>query len=169
MQQFKHLLLFIYFISGFTAAAQSDVAVPLYEDFASFQKSVLQPESNQVRLINFWATWCKPCVKELPYFQQLHEKYPELPMVLVSLDKKADAKGRIARFLAQRNITIPVVVLADSRANDWIDKVSPEWSGSIPATLVYNRGDQKFFETDFESMEAIEATIDIQSLIKNKQ
>ena len=81
MQQFKHLLLFVYFISGFTAAAQSDVAVPLYEDFASFQKSVLQPESNQVRLINFWATWCKPCVKELPYFQQLHEKYPELPMV----------------------------------------------------------------------------------------
>ena len=89
-------------------------------------------------------------------------------MVLVSLDKKADANGRIARFLAQRKITIPVVVLADGRANDWIDKVSPDWSGSIPATLVFNRGEKFFFETDFESMEAIEAAIDIQSLIKNK-
>ncbi|MBP6398840.1 MAG: TlpA family protein disulfide reductase [Saprospiraceae bacterium] len=169
MQRFKQLQLIIYFIWGWTAAAQSDVAVPLYEDFASFQKVVLQVETNQVKLINFWATWCKPCVKELPYFQQLHEKYPELPMVLVSLDKKADANGRIARFLAQRNITIPVVVLADGRANDWIDKISPEWSGSIPATLVYNRADKFFFETDFDSMEAIETTIDIQSLIKNKQ
>lgn len=168
MQRFKLIFLLVSFAWVLPAWSQEDVAVPLYEDFAAFQKALLQPGDDQVKLINFWATWCKPCVKELPYFQQLHEKYPDLPMVLVSLDKKSDASGRIARFLAQRKITIPVVVLADGRANEWIDQVNPEWSGAIPATLVFNKGQRMFYETDFESMQAIEDKIDIQSLLKNK-
>lgn len=169
MLRFKHLFLLVGFFWVLTLHAQTKASVPLYEDFAVFQKAELEVGEQTVKLINFWATWCKPCVKELPYFQQLHEKYPELPMLLVSLDKKSDAEGRIASFLAQRNITIPVVVLADGRANDWIDQVAPEWSGSIPATLILNRGSKSFYETDFDSMQAIEEKIDIQSLLKNKQ
>ena len=150
-------------------AAQSSEPLPVYDRFDDFAAEKLEVAKGEVRLINFWATWCKPCVKELPYFQQLHEKYPDLPMLLVSLDKKTDADSKIGEFLGKRGITIPCVVLADGRANDWIDKVSTEWSGSIPATLIVTSEGRYFYETDFESMEAIEAKTQIYSLIKNNK
>lgn len=147
---------------------QTGQAVPVYDAFDAFAAKELKSPEKGVRLVNFWATWCKPCVKELPYFQQLHDKYPHLSMLLVSLDKKSDAEGRIADFLAKRGITIPVVVLADSKANDWIDKISPDWSGSIPATLLVTPGGTSFFETDFESLQDIEAKTQIISHLQNK-
>lgn len=167
MQPFKLIALFFLFALGMEGIAQNGAVVKVYETFDDFQQKELKLSDRGVKLVNFWATWCKPCVKELPYFQQLHEKYPDLPMLLVSLDKKADASEKIPSFLAKKGITIATVLLADGRANDWIDKVSPLWSGSIPATLVVTEDEPVFFETDFESMEALMETTQIISYLKN--
>ena len=76
MQRFKHLHFLIYFIWGLTATAQSDVAVPLYEDFASFQKVVLHDETNQVKLINFWATCVSHVSRSCPIFNNSMRNIP---------------------------------------------------------------------------------------------
>ena len=167
MQPFKLIVLFFLFVFGKEGYAQNSESIKVYDSFDDFQKMELMLKDRKLKLVNFWATWCKPCVKELPYFQQLHEKYPDLPMLLVSLDKKADASEKIPSFLANRGITIETVLLADSRANDWIDKVSPLWSGSIPATLLITEEEPAFFETDFESLEALIETTQIISYLKN--
>ncbi|MFN8318043.1 MAG: TlpA disulfide reductase family protein [Saprospiraceae bacterium] len=167
MQPFKLIALFILLAFGKEGNTQNSEPIKVYDSFDDFQQSELKLVDRGVKLVNFWATWCKPCVKELPYFQQLHEKYPDLPMLLVSLDKKADASEKIASFLAKRGITISTVLLADTRANDWIDKVSPLWSGSIPATLLVTEAEPVFFETDFESLETLMETTQIISYLKN--
>lgn len=168
MPLFKAILWILLWLPFTRMAGQRTQSVPVYDSFDAFAAKELQAPEKGVRLVNFWATWCKPCVKELPYFQQLHDKYPNLSMLLVSLDKKSDAESRIADFLTKRGINIEVVVLADGRANDWIDKISPDWSGSIPATLLLTPYGTSFFETDFESLQDIEEKTQIISHLQNK-
>jgi thiol-disulfide isomerase/thioredoxin len=91
-------------------------------------------------VINFWATWCVPCVEELPYFQQLYANYKDqkVKLILVSLDFDRDLSKKVIPFVEKREIKADVWVLTNYMRNmEWIDKVSPEWGGSIPATLMY--------------------------------
>ena len=99
------------------------------------------------------ATWCKPCVQELPYFEALHQNKSKLPLkvILVSIDRKSDIESRLQPFLAKREMTTEVFLLADGRAHEWIDKVDPSWSGSIPATVLLKKGKKEFYEKEFDS------------------
>jgi thiol-disulfide isomerase/thioredoxin len=123
----------------------------VFKDFNDLQKNFIDLKSNKIKVINFWATWCKPCVRELPYFQSLSIKEgKDFDFYLVSLDKPADAV-KVSEFLSKKQITITSSLLADSNSNEWINKVSEEWSGSIPATLVMTNDKSYFFEKEFES------------------
>lgn len=101
-------------------------------------------------VVNFWATWCGPCIKELPEFDALADKYKDQPVkvILVSLDFKKDYPEKIEKFIKKKNLTHEVVWLNETKANEFIPKIADEWQGSIPATMLYfkKRSYKKFFE-----------------------
>ena len=101
-------------------------------------------------VVNFWATWCSPCVKEIGYFEELHRESGDsrIRVVLVSLDFPNQLESRVIPFLGEKNITAPVMLMTDLRYNEWIDQVDPGWSGAIPATLIYNQDKRVFLEKE---------------------
>ncbi|MBQ4820433.1 TlpA family protein disulfide reductase [Aquimarina sp. MMG016] len=129
--------------------ASKGVEIPMY-DFESF-KPLLNINDGKTRIINFWATWCKPCVAELPYFELINSRYPkdEVEVILVSLDLPKHVESKLIPFIQRQNIQSRVLLLDDPDANSWIPKVNSEWSGSIPATIIYKGGTSNFYERSF--------------------
>ena len=115
-------------------------------------KPLLHVDNDTTYVVNFWATWCVPCVKELPYFIQLDSIHSNDPfrLVLVSLDFKKDYLRKLQPFARERGIDDKVLVLEDNRSNYWIDDIDPSWGGSIPATLVFRGQKRAFYERTFE-------------------
>jgi len=116
-------------------------------------------------VINFWATWCSPCVKEIGYFEDLHSEQASsgVRVILVSLDFPNQIESRVIPFLQEKNITAPVMLMTDLRYNEWIDRVDPGWSGAIPATLIYKNEHRVFLEKELTHEELLEQVI----LIRN--
>lgn len=123
-------------------------------DFAGLEP-MLQTDSDTTYVVNFWATWCAPCIKELPYFQKIHEKFSgaKVKVVLVSLDFEKQIESRLVPFLEKNKLKPDVIVLSDPASNTWINKVDPSWSGAIPATLFINKSGKRFFEKEFTYQE----------------
>lgn len=121
-------------------------------DFKSFEK-MMNRESDTIFVYNFWATWCKPCVEELPNFEKLTENYKNKPVkvVLVSLDFKSQYERKVIPFVEKNNLKSEVILLDAPNYNDWLDKVSLKWSGAIPATLVVHTksNSNNFYEKQF--------------------
>jgi len=122
-------------------------------DFINYDglELLLNKNDDKTYVINFWATWCKPCVEELPAFQKLHKTYKNknVEVILVSLDFKNQVETRLIPFIKKHNLLPKVVLMTDPDQNKWIPKVSPEWSGAIPATFIYNQNTRAFFEQSF--------------------
>ena len=100
--------------------------------------SLLHNNTDTTLAINFWATWCKPCVTELPYFEELNQKHSskKIKIILVSLDFKRELGTRVKPFVTKNNISSQVLLLDEPDYNSWIDKVDSTWSGAIPATII---------------------------------
>jgi thiol-disulfide isomerase/thioredoxin len=115
-------------------------------------------EEDVTYVVNFWATWCAPCVKELPHFEQLQAENEDIKVILVSLDFANMKASRLIPFIEKRQIQSEVIHFVEKDPNYWIPKISPKWSGSIPATLILNgkKGVNEFFETTFESTKELE-------------
>ncbi|WP_170106680.1 redoxin domain-containing protein [Christiangramia gaetbulicola] len=126
--------------------------IPVYEKFEDLEP-LLNIENDTTYVLNFWATWCKPCIKELPHFKELDSIYKKekMKIVLVSLDFPKDVDTKLVEYAKENQIEDKVVVLLDGKYNNWIDKVSPEWSGAIPATYIYNRERNELFQGAFEN------------------
>jgi thiol-disulfide isomerase/thioredoxin len=154
---------FFWIINSFSQSITIPKPLKVYEKegikIKSFNFDGLQPYLNQkndtVYVINFWATWCVPCVKELPYFEKLNQKYKngKFKMILVSLDFPKMIESRVIPFIKNKNLQAEVVVLNDPDANTWIEKVAKEWSGAIPATIIYKNDKRKFYEQSFTEEE----------------
>lgn len=117
---------------------------------------LLYSRSNKVYLINFWAMWCVPCVKELPYIQKFAKNHPEIEVLLISMDFPEDIETKLKPFLKKGKITSEVILLDDPNSNTWIDKIDPNWSGAIPFTILSNKNKRAFYERSFESLEDLE-------------
>jgi thiol-disulfide isomerase/thioredoxin len=128
--------------------------VPVYDNYAALQKTVLNDE-NSIYVVNFWATWCAPCVKELPYFEKLNTENKKVKVVLVSLDFKEQFESKLKPFLKKKSINSEVVLLTDKDYNTWLPTVDKDWSGSIPATLIIKNGKTFFAERVFSSYEEL--------------
>jgi thiol-disulfide isomerase/thioredoxin len=118
-------------------------------------------QNDTTYIINFWATWCKPCMEEMPYFEKLHTDLQgkKAKIILVSLDFKKEIKTKLLNFVEKRALQPQVIALTDLHYDEWIDKVDPSWSGSIPATIIYNARNRKFVEQQFSSYEELQALV----------
>jgi thiol-disulfide isomerase/thioredoxin len=129
-------------------------------DFQGIEK-YLHLEGDTVYVVNFWATWCAPCVKELPYFEDIGATYKDknVEVILISLDFPKHYDSKLKPFLKKHNLNSKVLVLNDTDMNTWIPKVNEDWSGAIPATLIYNTDKRQFYEQSF-SYDELKAEVD---------
>lgn len=118
-------------------------------------------DGEKIIVYNFWATWCKPCIMELPHFLDLDKKYNDVEVVFVSMDMVEQLENRVKPFVKKKNMTQRVVLVDETDFNAFISKVHPNWSGAIPATLMVNCRDKKtyFYEKQFDE-QALFNTVD---------
>ena len=136
----KHLIFALVICCG-TASAQ-EIPIIKIKDL----ESVMASKEHEIHVINFWATWCGPCVSELPYFEALTaEARPGVNVTLINLDFKSEI-DRVKKFVKRRDLRSTVLLLDEIDYNSWIDRVEESWSGTIPATLIINTktGKRKF-------------------------
>ena len=138
-------------LSAEPVATEASVSAIPSMDFAAFEKAYRNGEEQTTYVINFWATWCKPCIKELPAFEELNARYQDkgVKVVLVSLDFPDILQSQVVPFVQKQGLNAEVVLLDDPDANSWIPKVSQQWSGAIPATLMIKGESERFYERSF--------------------
>lgn len=153
--------------AGQTATAVED-SISIAEDslfirVLNYQqlKPMLHLDNDTTYVVNFWATWCSPCMAELPYFLALDSLYRNYPMklVLVSLDFKKDYIRKLQPLVRKKKLEDNVVVLEDNNANFWINDIDPTWGGAIPATLVYKGKERTFYEQSFHELDELKEIV----------
>ena len=110
----------------------------------------IKVKNDTTYVVNFWATWCAPCVKELPCFDSITSLYKPFPVkvFLVSIDFKEDIETKLIPFLRKKKVQSEVLLLNETDANYFIPQIDTTWTGSIPATLIINttKDMHRFFE-----------------------
>lgn len=142
------LVLLVYFSVSSSLQAQTAGIIKMDQ----LQK-MMNSQSDKIQVINFWATWCAPCIKELPLFEQLNQTRSDVQVSLVSVDIDLDPNPeKVYRFIARKKLKSKVYILDETDPNSWINKVDKNWSGAIPATLVLNtsNGKRKFVEKELK-------------------
>lgn len=111
---------------------------------------------NKTYIFNFWATWCKPCVAELPNFIKVADEYQSnIEVIFVSLDFVRD-KQKVENFVSENRVNSTVVLLNEPDYNSWINRVNPQWSGALPATLILNQTKREFYEQSFDYQQLVD-------------
>jgi len=103
-------------------------------------EKILNSREDKLFVVNFWATWCPPCVAELPAFEKVANGFDKdkVRFILISLDFPGQIEKQLIPFLKKNKISLEVAVMMETDANLWIDKVDPSWQGNIPSTLFLN-------------------------------
>jgi len=103
-------------------------------------KKIINTNDNRLYVVNLWATWCPPCVKELPAFEKTAGQFSttKVKFILISLDFPSEIEKKLIPFLFNNKITQEVKYMTDTDYNSWIDIVDPSWQGNIPVTLFFN-------------------------------
>ncbi len=155
----KKIIVFSLLISSISFAQLKKTPLKVYEkgnikvesyDYNGLS-SFLNQKDDTVYVINFWATWCAPCIKELPYFEEIGKNYKDknVKVILVSLDFPKKVESSLIPFIEKKKLVSQVLHLDDPDANSWIEKVNKNWSGAIPATIIYKNEDVSFYEQSF--------------------
>ena len=102
-------------------------------------------------IVNFWATWCAPCIKEIPHFEKLQQekRLEKLKVLLVSVDFKSRFEKSVVPFVRERGLKSEVFLLDETDQQVYIDRIDKSWSGAIPATLFVKGKNRKFIEREF--------------------
>lgn len=146
----KYFLSFVLFFTIVSAVAQTEIPVVKIEEL----KSVYIQPNDTTYIVNFFATWCGPCMQEMPVLNKFYEahKNTNIKLIFVSLDN-ISAKKRLPVKMKKLGIQAPVYLLNESTDFSWLAKIDKRWQGSIPATMVVNnkKNIKAFFETPMES------------------
>ncbi len=134
---------------GINNSEIQEIELSVY-DYKGLEKFLIT-NSDTTYVVNFWATWCAPCIKELPYFEQLNSTFSKqkVEVILVSLDFPKKYESHLKPFIKQNELKSKVIALNDTDSNFWIKKISKDWSGAIPATLIFNKNKRQFYEQTF--------------------
>ena len=125
--------------------------------FADLQKKMLYTEA-PLTVFNFWATWCGPCIKELPHFDNLENQNENIKVYLVSIDFQSELE-RVKKFVAKKSLKSDVLFLDEKDPDNYMGKVSQDWSGAIPATLFVTDLGKTYFHEKAFTKEELEKTV----------
>lgn len=157
------LFSFLFFLTSCKNEVKKEIVTPLKKEVTSTTISVKTYDYNQLKpllekkddktyVINFWATWCAPCVKELPYFEKINKEYADknVEVLLVSLDFPKQVENKLIPFINRKKLQSEVVLLDDVNEDVWIKAIDESWSGALPATIIYTKNKRKFYEQSFD-------------------
>ena len=150
----KLIIVLLILTSGVNAKGIDDYS------FDQFYSKKIE-SSKGLLIVNFWATWCKPCVAELPVFEKTNKELDLLSekIILVNLDFNSQFKKSVSEFIQKRKIESEVIHINDTDPNSWIDKIDKKWSGAIPATVIYFDSKKVFFKEGEISYEELKNEI----------
>lgn len=139
---YKHFIAAALLCAGWAGSAQGQ-SIPSYgsEDVL---KRVAGPDT--LYIVNFWATWCVPCVKELPAFASIDKMYSGAPVkvILLSFDFKEQYPEQLEAWVQKRGLSTEVAWFNETNPTQYIPKIAPDWEGALPATLLIdNRTGEK--------------------------
>ena len=123
---------------------------------------MIEAPSSKIKVINFWATWCAPCIKEIPFFEKVNRERQDVKITLVSMDIDQDPNpDKIYKFIARKKLASEILILDEKNPRSWIAKIDKKWSGNLPVTLLVNtnNGKRKFVERQLNEGE-LEKLID---------
>jgi thiol-disulfide isomerase/thioredoxin len=143
---FRLLLIIICLSGSYIVSAQNSIEII---KFTELEK--LMQKDDGIYVINFWASWCGPCVAEMPNFESVANDFRSnnVKVVFISLDFKRDVAS-VQKFIDEQRINSPVYLLDEPDYDSWIDKVNIKWSGAIPATLISQGNRKEFYEQTFD-------------------
>jgi thiol-disulfide isomerase/thioredoxin len=130
----RNLFIILLLATGMGCAAQTIKKIKITD----LEQTIAQ--SDHPLIVSFWATFCVPCVKEIPYFQSTvaHYQGERVELILVSLDLPDYYPAKIASFAQGRGFTARIVWLDETNADYFCPRVDPKWSGGIPCSLFIN-------------------------------
>ncbi len=163
---FKTILLIFILISTIFVLALSfdrDTKEVYVEKIGSFDKieNIFNKDNDTTYIINFWATTCPPCLKELPLFEELKTKYngQKLKIVLINIDDEDRYEKAVIPYVEKLKLKNKVYALVDNDYSAWTGKINQEWYGSLPYTVIYKGDKRKFFFGAFKDEQELEKEI----------
>ncbi|CAN0484489.1 unnamed protein product [Phaeothamnion confervicola] len=157
----KNLLTVIFLASVLTATAQEQ---PKMVKLPELQELITSKGDN-IKVINFWATWCAPCVKEMPFFEKLGQERTDVKVTLVSMDLDLDPDpAKVHKFVTRKKLQSQVLILDEKNPNSYIELIDKSWSGALPATIIVNSktGQRKFVERELHEGELEKLIAEVQ-------
>lgn len=121
-------------------------------EFKEFE-DLMASEKGNVVLVNIWATWCKPCVHEMPMLEKLHQNYngKGIKIVTLSIDEVAKADSLVIPFWEEKNFSMDNYLIAHQDPGAFVNKIDPLWIGLLPTSFIFD-ADGKKIETITGSM-----------------
>lgn len=135
--------LFILLFFSFSTASSEKVEKITIEQL---QAKTIRPENDTLYIVNFWATWCGPCIAEIPYFEQAAKLNADkkVKILLINLDFVSE-EAKVLAFVKKKNLQNDVYQLHASDPNKWINQIDSTWDGAIPVTVFYKAGKKVLF------------------------
>jgi len=125
----------------------------------SSYRTLIQAQAGNVALVDFWATWCAPCRKEIPLLASLADRLSDKRFRLITISADdTEAEKAAVQFLQKSGISGPAYIRRAKDDDAFIRAVDPKWSGALPALFLYDRGGKlvksSVGETDLVALEA---------------
>ena len=161
-KEFSYLLLTaLYILSSAFSSHGQQVEVIKSDKLYDLLESC--PDKGKIQLFNFWATWCAPCIRELPLLESVNNSYGNVDVTLISIDDVDLLESRVMPFIKRKGIKSKVMLLDETDFNAIINRIDKNWSGAIPASLIIDcRNDtRKFYEKEFEEDELLKIISDL--------
>ena len=151
----KYVALVLMIFVLFTINLNAQTKTPILKIDKLLQR--IENKNDTLYIVNFWATWCKPCVAELPDFEKVNNDFKsgKVKVLLVTMDFKEELEKRVMPFVIKNNYTTEILLL-DETDGSFINKIHPEWSGAIPATLLIKNNKKLFIpkKTNYEELKS---------------
>jgi thiol-disulfide isomerase/thioredoxin len=157
----KHILTTLLLAGALTASAQEQAKIVKLPEL----QELITSKGDNIKVINFWATWCAPCVKEIPLFEKLGQDRKDVKVTLVSMDLDLDPDpAKVHKFVARKKLQSQVLILDERDPNSYIEQIEKSWSGALPATIIVNSktGQRKFVERELHEGELEKLIAEVQ-------
>ena len=137
------------------AACSSKVQVERLND-AAIEKV---PSQNQTVVLNFWATWCQPCVEEIPLFIKLQKDHPEISVIGISMDE-SNQQAQVQSFVQKHGMNYRVALREGDDFEKMVNSIDPQWIGALPATFVFKNGHRVYSKTGVITEQELQQAIE---------